>query len=1193
MYMLKFVKQNIVFGIFLSAILVVTFLFMPCTIVLAENVDLMESYEQFNSDLMTILNEYDDWQNVENITLQEEDYKIEDESLYVKTTVAQNYVLTDENSEDDYQKISSKNISYKTVEDGIVVEKTPEINRLIVNSDLKLDDCGAVAKAEFGEYHIFQYANAEDAASAYEYYSNLKGVSDVGYDYVVSADETIQTEATFNYNSWGAEYIGYQEYVNAMLANTQESDLPEIVVAVLDSGIYTDHELFEGRILFEYGRNFTTERSQTDYAFEDYNGHGTHVSGTIAEATLSNVKILPLKVLMKDGTGLVANIVNAINYAVTLQRTDRVPNLKVMNMSVGVDRSTSTQTSARSSSLTSAIEDAYAEGILSVVSAGNESQNTAYASPANVDCAIAVSGLRRSYNFFTGEVLTFDGSYSNYGEQVDFCAPGTLVESAGLTSPTDNDAIMNGTSMAAPHVTACVALVYSNPYYADYSPDQVFELLKENADKSCLSGGVYNEYPVPTGERNDYYGYGLICLKNLGLLNKGYVTFSQENQFPTESFELNLSYSEILDFGQYCEIYYSTDENVSAIDISMIQSESESISIYSSNQPIEISKTTKVTAVAIVRNFNGNIVQKSYSTSIVYYFDNFDLNTNFAFSTVENGVSITSYNGTLENLQIPEKINDANVVSIEENAFRNSNVKVLILPSTVSQIKANAFSNNTVLEEIYCTSMQISVGDNAFKNCSALSVVGLENIIEIGDQAFAYCTALQELRLPRIETIGQHAFSGSGIETLLLGKNLTTFKNQTELNLNKIYGFKSSVAETFAYENSVQFFDLTLRITSDLSEKRVVKAGETVNMSISYTGYLPTYKITCKSSDGSSKIVRATVDDTSEFEKVLNISISDLTVGEYELTVSLTDDFSTNVSSQTMQIEVVDQSTETVTLTFDEGQFDVYVDGNLVSSGVELIKNYDYTLSIVAKNGYQVGYLAINGHQYQGNLNSIALNLSENGNLEINASEKSVLNVIFQISGASGKVLVEGVETNSASVERNQNLQFEVETETGTYVRFVTVDGELLSQNQDGEFVLENVDTDKQVEIVLARKTYKINLVLGKGGNLSSQGGTIESVSYGDSRTFIITCEDGYEVEYVTINGQPVELSGNTLTLNNIEQDYDIVVSFREAKNSIFDDENSYILIYFIVIAAVFVAFVIAKIVLYFVRKNRKKKMEA
>ena len=82
-------------------------------------------------------------------------------------------------------------------------------------------------------------------------------------------------------------------------------------------------------------------------------------------------------------------------------------------------------------------------------------------------------------------------------------------------------------------------------------------------------------------------------------------------------------------------------------------------------------------------------------------------------------------------------------------------------------------------------------------------------------------------------------------------------------------------------------------------------------------------------------------------------------------------------------------------------------------------------------------------------------------------------------------------------------------------------------------------------------------------------------------------------MEYVTINGQPVDLSGNTLTLNDIEQDYDIVVSFREAKNSIFDDENSYILIYFIVIAAVFVAFVIAKIVLYFVRKNRKKKMEA
>ena len=95
-----------------------------------------------------------------------------------------------------------------------------------------------------------------------------------------------------------------------------------IVIAVIDTGIDTDHPDLNDRIIG--GRNFTTDYNGDPTVFEDNNGHGTHVSGTIA-ASLNNKglvgfspksQILSLKALTRDGAGDYEWIINAINYAV-------------------------------------------------------------------------------------------------------------------------------------------------------------------------------------------------------------------------------------------------------------------------------------------------------------------------------------------------------------------------------------------------------------------------------------------------------------------------------------------------------------------------------------------------------------------------------------------------------------------------------------------------------------------------------------------------------------------------------------------------------------------------------------------------------------------------------------------------------------------------------------------------------------
>ena len=110
------------------------------------------------------------------------------------------------------------------------------------------------------------------------------------------------------------------------------ANLPQLVVAVLDTGLDSDHSWFLNRIA-DGGANYSPSTSKTAYEWEDVNGHGTHVSGIITDLTLNNVKILPIKVLGDNGYGYQSSIVLGINYVIDLKQDGM--NICAMNMSLG------------------------------------------------------------------------------------------------------------------------------------------------------------------------------------------------------------------------------------------------------------------------------------------------------------------------------------------------------------------------------------------------------------------------------------------------------------------------------------------------------------------------------------------------------------------------------------------------------------------------------------------------------------------------------------------------------------------------------------------------------------------------------------------------------------------------------------------------------------------------------------------
>ncbi|MBK8045777.1 MAG: S8 family peptidase [Anaerolineales bacterium] len=190
----------------------------------------------------------------------------------------------------------------------------------------------------------------------------------------------------------------------------------------------------------------------------DCNGHGTHVAGTVGGTTYGVAKkvlLHPVRVLGCNGSGTTAGVIAGINWV-----TNNKVKPAVANMSLG---------GSASSSLDAAVNNSINAGITYVVAAGNDTINACFVSPARVPNAVTV-----------GSTTSADArsSFSNYGSCLDIFAPSSNIVSAWYTSNTAINMI-NGTSMASPHVAGAAALYLAlNP---NATPSAVRTALVNNA----------------------------------------------------------------------------------------------------------------------------------------------------------------------------------------------------------------------------------------------------------------------------------------------------------------------------------------------------------------------------------------------------------------------------------------------------------------------------------------------------------------------------------------------------------------------------------------------------------------------------------------------------------------------------------------------------------------------------------------
>ena len=276
------------------------------------------------------------------------------------------------------------------------------------------------------------------------------------------------------------------------------------IVAVIDTGVaYEDYK--DGKGAYHRVPDLANTKFVPGYDFidddehpNDDNGHGTHVAGTIAQATNNklgvagiayNAKIMPLKVLSKQGYGSVADIAEAIEFA-----ADHGAN--VINMSLGGP--------FPSKIMQEAVEYAYKKGVTIICAAGNESRNRA-SYPALYQYAIGVSSVGPN-----GELAP----YSNYGEGTDIAAPGgnkqlgeesgVLQNTIGRMDPTkDGYEYFQGTSMAAPHVAGVAALIVSLGVKEPQKVEKIlFTTATKKADQNKFGAGLVNAAAAVKGVKS-------------------------------------------------------------------------------------------------------------------------------------------------------------------------------------------------------------------------------------------------------------------------------------------------------------------------------------------------------------------------------------------------------------------------------------------------------------------------------------------------------------------------------------------------------------------------------------------------------------------------------------------------------------------------------------------------------------------
>lgn len=316
---------------------------------------------------------------------------------------------------------------------------------------------------------------------------NVPGIVRIEYDLPVYAS-LYTASSSFGVTKARTDF-GVTGNTDGYLTTYSKND---IVVAIIDTGIDATHvDLDGGKVI---GWQDYVNGGTAPY---DDNGHGTHCASIAAGSGDGNASytgvaygaaLVGVKVLDATGSGSLSNVDAGIDWCISNKATYGI---RVISLSLGTSGS-----SDGTDSTSTAVNNAYNNGLVAVVAAGNSGPaRYTIGSPGAAANAITVGAMAD-----TGEKGFYLASFSSRGPTADdrvkpdVCAPGVNITAAKANS-TNLYVTYSGTSMATPFTAGTAALMLAaNP---SLTPSQVKSTIGSD---TALNWG-------PAGQDVDY-GYG-------------------------------------------------------------------------------------------------------------------------------------------------------------------------------------------------------------------------------------------------------------------------------------------------------------------------------------------------------------------------------------------------------------------------------------------------------------------------------------------------------------------------------------------------------------------------------------------------------------------------------------------------------------------------------------------------------------
>lgn len=272
----------------------------------------------------------------------------------------------------------------------------------------------------------------------------------------VSKHYLIPNDLGSNTTTTGGQWYLYK--IKAPQAWDIQTGNAAIKVAIVDDAMQITHSDLQGMTLS--GFDIADNDPDVNPPGSSWD-HGTHIGGLIGANTNNGsgmaslafgVKLLPVKITSDNSPNILISEYEGVAFAVS-------QGARVINMSWGAPVPSQTGFAV--------INEAYNAGVVLVAAAGNDgNSNVNY--PAGYPSVISVGATNN---------IDVRASFSNYGSSVDISAPGFQMWSL---APNNGTSVKNGTSFAAPLVTAAAALLLSaNP---SLSPSEVESCLLASAD---------------------------------------------------------------------------------------------------------------------------------------------------------------------------------------------------------------------------------------------------------------------------------------------------------------------------------------------------------------------------------------------------------------------------------------------------------------------------------------------------------------------------------------------------------------------------------------------------------------------------------------------------------------------------------------------------------------------------------------